>query len=119
MACWREHYSEPQLRLFTVNNSEPMKTFRRILNVFLLVGFANSLSAFTYTDTDVLLVFRRTNATNDVLFNLGSISNYLGLANGTNLAVTNFDFSRVQTVFGSDLTGVKYVVAAVTTPGNP
>jgi hypothetical protein len=75
-------------------------------------------AGFTYVDTDLLLVFRRS-GNNDVLFDLGVISNYLGQANGTSLPVTNFDFSRVQANFGSDLTGVEYALIAVTTTTDP
>src|SRR5439155_18608485 len=70
------------------------------------------------SDPDLLLVFRKS-GNNDVLFNLGSISNYLGQANGATVAITNFDFSRVQSNFGSDLTGVKYVLMAVTSSEDP
>ena len=68
---------------------------------------------FTYTDTDLLLVFRK-DGFNDVLFNLGNVSNYLGRASGSVLAVRNWNFNLVQANFGGNLTGVKYVLMAVT-----
>ena len=51
---------------------------------------------------------------NDVEFNLGSISNYLGLPNMRFLSITNFDFSRVQAAYGGNLSGVTYVLMGVT-----
>src|SRR5205823_313719 len=75
-------------------------------------------AGFTYKDTDLLLVFRKDGATNDVIYDVGSISNYLGQANGTMLTVNGFDFSRVQSVFGTDLSGVNYVLMAATTPSD-
>lgn len=95
-----------------------MKTFKKLSSVFLLAGFAHSLSAFTYSDTDLLLVFRKT-GNNDVLFNLGGISNYLAQPAGTTLSSSNYDFGLVQANFGGDLTGVKYVLMAVTTSDDP
>ena len=68
---------------------------------------------FTYKDTDLLLVFRK-DGFNDVLFNLGSVSNYIGLSYGTSLNPTNYDFAQVAASFGSDLTGVKYIFLATT-----
>ena len=78
------------------------------------LAFTNSLAAFTYSDTDLLLVFRKSGF-NDVLFNLGTISNYLGRANGSVLPITNFDFNLVQSNFATNLTNVEYVLMAVTT----
>ena len=61
-----------------------------------------------------MLAFRKT-AFNDVEFNLGSVSNYLGLANGTTLTVTNFRVSAVTSNFNNNLSGVSVSLAAVTT----
>jgi len=95
-----------------VNKSEPFKNLVKCAGVLLLAGWANSLAAFTYSDTDLLLVFRKDGGSN-VLFNVGSISSYLGQPGGTRIAVSNWDFSLVQSSFGGDLTGVKYVLMAV------
>ena len=84
----------------------------------LVAGWVESLAAFTYSDTDLLLVFRKTGY-NDLLFNVGSVSNYLGLPNGSTAVVSNWDFSLVQSNFSADLSGVKYVLMAVTTSSDP
>lgn len=68
---------------------------------------------FTYRDTDLLLVYRRTNA-NDYLINLGNISNYLGQANGTMIPVSSVDLAAVTANFGGSLSGVKSALVAVT-----
>jgi len=73
---------------------------------------------FTYKDTDLLLVFRK-DGFNDVIFNIGSVSNYIGLSYGTSITPTNVDFTRVTANFGADLTGVKYVLVATTDSGDP
>ena len=70
------------------------------------------LPGFTYTDTDLLLVFRK-DGFSDVLFNLGSVSNYLGLAPGTLVSVANWNYGLVAANFGS-LSGVKYALLAAT-----
>ena len=79
-----------------------------------LVGANQSLLAdrTNFQDGDLLLVFRKDGAANDVLFNLGTVSNYLGLATGTGLNVTNWDLSMVKSTYGNDLSGVKYVLLA-------
>ena len=94
MASHGKLFGAPLPRLVLVHNSELMKTFSKIAGVLLIAGLARSVTAFTYSDTDLLLVFRKTGNA-DVLFNLGSISNYLGQANGTTSAITNWDFNRV------------------------
>ena len=73
----------------------------------------NVQPGFTYQDTDLLLVFRK-DGFSDVLFNLGNVSNYLGHANGTILSVGNWDKNLVLSNFGGSLTGVVYVLMAVT-----
>src|SRR5262249_15330364 len=76
---------------------------------------------FTYQDTDLLLAFRK-DGFNDVLFNLGTVSNYLGRADGSVSPVSNIDVGLLHVNFGPDLTGVKFVLLATTpvfTDGNP
>ena len=65
--------------------------------------------AWTYSDGDVLLVFR--NGSQDVEFDLGSVTNFLGRTNGYTSAVTGWDSSLVTSTFGS-LTGAKVVLLA-------
>lgn len=73
--------------------------------------------AWTYTDGDLLLVFRE-NGHKDIEFDLGSVSNLLGQANGTTNAITGWDTSLVTAEFGTDLTGVSVVLLAVTSKTN-
>lgn len=91
------------------------------LSGFLLAAFAagatQMCSAFNYSDTDLLLVFRA-DGFNDVEFDLGSVSNYLGLATGTQQTVTNFDPGLVNSNFSS-LPGVKFALVAATASTDP
>ena len=74
--------------------------------------WTQTAGAFTYTDKDLLLIFRE-DGFNDVEFNLGQVSNYLGLANGTVITVTNFDLNLVTSNFASsDLSNVKFILLA-------
>src|ERR1043165_3785299 len=118
MASSRGIFTRPTPRLLPVNQPKPMKTFFKAASLLLMAGWANSLAAFTYSDTDLLLVLRKTGY-NDVLFNVGSVSNYLGQANGASAVVSNWDFTLVQSNFNADLSGVKYVLMAVTTSSDP
>ena len=72
--------------------------------------------AFTYTNTDLLLVFRK-DGLNDVVFNLGNVSNYLGLADGTTFAVPNWNASAAKTNYANSFSGVKWILMASTPPG--
>jgi hypothetical protein len=65
--------------------------------------------AWTYNDGDVLLVFRQ--GSQNVEFDLGSVTNFLGKTNGYTTTVTGWDLSLVTSTFGS-LTGVKVVLLA-------
>lgn len=65
--------------------------------------------AWTYNDGDVLLVFRK--GSQNVEFNLGSVSNYLGKTNGYTKTVTGWDLGLVTGTFGS-LSSVKVVLLA-------
>lgn len=80
-----------------------------------LIGSPEKSSAFTYADTQLLLVFK-SEGYDDVIFNIGSVSNYLGRAAGTVLNVTNFSLPAVVNNFGADLTGVKFALMATTSP---
>lgn len=79
-----------------------------------------------YNDGDVLLVFRESqlasyiypSGLNDVEYNLGSVTNYLGKTNGYTTTVTGWNLSQVQGVYGTDLTGVSVILIAATSPTN-
>ena len=95
-----------------------MNTLRTLTATLLALAAAQTASAFTYTDADLLLVFRK-DGFNDVEFNLGSVSNYLGRANGTMLPVSNWDANQVRANFNNSLAGVKFVLVAATAPSAP
>src|SRR5881296_2989949 len=77
-----------------------------------LALWVRAAAAFTYSDYDLLLVFRQ-EGLNDLGFNLGSVSNLLGRPNGTVLTVTNFDVNLVRSNF-NNLVGVKFILLAAT-----
>jgi len=91
-----------------------MKKLSKILSIVFTVGVAQVGSALNYTNTDLLLVFRGGTGANDVECDLGSVSNYLSLAAGTIVQVTNFDISTVQANFNSQLAGVNFALFATT-----
>lgn len=81
--------------------------------------------AWTYKDSDVLLIFRESaipstypSPNNDVEFDLGSVTNFLGKPDGYTTTVTGWDLTKVQAVYGSDLTGVSVILIAATSPTN-
>ncbi len=55
--------------------------------------------AWTYSDGDVLLIFRDT--VKDVEFDLGNVSQFLGKTNGYTVQVTNWSTNLVVNTFGS------------------
>ena len=70
---------------------------------------APQVRAWTYSDGDVLLVFR--NGSQDVEFDLGSVNQFLGQTNGYTTTVTGWDPGLVTSTFGS-ITGTKVVLLA-------
>jgi hypothetical protein len=78
---------------------------------------AAAAQAWNYQDGDALLIFRESGY-NDVEFDIGPVSQFLGQPNGSTATVTNWDSSVVNGVFGSDLTGVSIVLVATTSPTN-
>ena len=81
-----------------------------------LVLLATPLArAWTYSDTDTLLIFRASGY-NDVEFNIGNVSQFTNLAAGTTITVSGWNAGLVTGTFGSDLTGVSVIVAATTSP---
>ncbi len=70
--------------------------------------------AWTYQDEQAVLVFRKPGF-NDVVFNIGSVSNFLNKPNGYSTTVTGWNLGRVTSVFGSDLTADVRVIVLATT----
>jgi len=66
--------------------------------------------AWTYTNGDLLLVFRK--GSQNVEFNLGSVTNFLGQTNGYTTAVTGWSLSLVTSMFGTLDSSVKTVLLA-------
>lgn len=90
---------------------------RIILSTFVLLALlATPLArAWTYNNGDLLLVFRNSGQP-DIEFDLGSVSNLLGQANGWTTTITGWDSSLVTSTFGTDLTGVQVALLAATSP---
>jgi len=82
--------------------------------MLLAAGWSQNLTAFTYTNTNLLLVFPHNANDNDVEFNLGSVSNFLGKANGTVIPVNNWDLNLVKAQNNNSLANVKFLLLAVT-----
>jgi hypothetical protein len=100
------------------------KLFQLSLAVLALLP-ALSARAWTYKDGDVLLVFRESaipsqypSPNNDVEFDIGSVTNFLGRTNGYTATVTGWTLSQVTSVYGADLTGVSVVLIAAKSPTN-
>src|SRR5580658_1501723 len=90
-----------------------------LLTIALLALEAAPLArAWSYNDGDLLLIFRESSH-NDIEFDLGSISNLLGHANGYTTTITGWNTGLVTSQFGSDLTGVSIILAAATSQANP
>ena len=88
------------------------KKLKGLLLIGCLLGTAQFGQAVNYTNTDLLLVFRENNF-NDVEFDLGPVSAYLGLASGTQKTIS-FDSSLVNSNFNNTLNGVTFSLVAAT-----
>ena len=69
--------------------------------------------AFDYKEKDLMLVFRK-EGFKDVEFNLGSVTNFLGKADGTMITVTNWDLALVQDTYFGSLDDVKFLLVSAT-----
>jgi hypothetical protein len=71
--------------------------------------------AWTYSDEDVLLIFRGQTIADDVEFDIGQVSQFTSPANST-IHVTSWNASLVTGTLGANLNtaGVSYVLAATT-----
>src|ERR1041385_3452924 len=83
----------------------------------LLAGTVPLASAFTYSDGDLLLVFRK-DGFKDVEFNVGSVSNLLGRANGTKDTIINWHRNLDNTTSNTNVNGLNYVLRAATDTTN-
>src|SRR5215471_5863260 len=95
-----------------------MKRFFNLILPALVLATGPMARAWTYSDGDVLLIFR--DGTYDVEFDLGNISQFTGKTNGYTKIITNWSFNLVTNTFGPDLTtnGDAVTVALVaSTPG--
>ena len=73
-----------------------------------VLGASQSASAMTYAEGDLLLVLRQSGSDN-IEYNLGSITNFTGLANGTTLTVTNWSSSVALSAYGGSLADVSFI----------
>ena len=90
-----------------------------ILSTFALLSLLATppARAWSYSDGDLLLVFRASGH-NNIEYDLGSVSNLLGHANGYTTTITGWDPTLINTEFGPGLPGVKVILAAATSPTN-
>lgn len=85
----------------------------RLLLPVLGLSIGQIASGFNYNDSDLLLIFRK-DGFNDVELNLGSVSNYLGKAGGTKVAVSNWNLTLVKSNFNNSLASVRFLLVAAT-----
>ncbi|HVU26217.1 MAG TPA: hypothetical protein VHG71_00510 [Verrucomicrobiae bacterium] len=86
-----------------------MKIFILTITAALTLLTTPLARAWTYNDGDLLLVFR--NGSQDVEFDLGSVTNFLGQTNGYTTTVNNWDLNLVTSTFGS-VSGLKVALLA-------
>jgi len=72
--------------------------------------------AWNYNNGDALLIFR--NGSQDIEFDLGSVTNFLGKTNGYTTTVTGWNLGLVTSKYGTDLTGIKVVLLATSSSTN-
>jgi hypothetical protein len=88
----------------------------RLASLTVALG-AGTASAFNYTDQDLLLVFREDSA-NDVIYDLGSVTNFLGHPDGFQVTVP-FDQSVALAAYQNDLSTALFSLLASTAGATP
>jgi hypothetical protein len=94
-----------------------MKRLTQILLTAFAVGAVQIASAMNYSAGHLLLVFRGGTSPNDVEIDLGSVSNYLGLATGTKVPISLP--ANINTNFNDSFNGVDFLLVAATGLGDP
>jgi hypothetical protein len=94
-----------------------MKKLARFLLAALAVGAVQQARALNYSPTHLLLVFRQ-DGVKDVLFDIGSVSNYLGHTAGTRIPVA-YNQDYVTTNFPGGRVGVQFAVVSTTDQPDP
>lgn len=74
-----------------------------------------SAGAFTYLDSDLILVLRQ-DQFNDLEFNLSPVTSYTGLAPGTKITVSNWDSALALSTYGGTLSDVSFALISATAP---
>ena len=90
-----------------------------ILSAFALLAVLATpqVRAWSYSDGDLLLVFRASGH-NNIEYDLGSVTNLLGHTNGYTTTISGWNASLITTEFGAGLPGVKVILAATTSSTN-
>src|SRR5947207_14353847 len=114
MAVRCESQAWTRSKVAAMNKSDLLRAALKHLAVLLVAASTQIAGAFTYSNTDLLLIFRSDSGFSDVEFNIGSISNYLGKASGTTITVTNWNFNQVVSNFHDSISGVKFLLIATT-----
>jgi hypothetical protein len=94
-----------------------MKKITSFLLAAVAAGAVQQAGALNYAPTHLFLVFRQ-DATKDVLFDIGSVSNYLALATGTQTPVS-YNQNTVVTNFPSGMAGVRFGIIGTTSQVDP
>ncbi|MFO1476777.1 MAG: hypothetical protein U1F98_09010 [Verrucomicrobiota bacterium] len=89
-----------------------MKNSKYFLLAALAAGTVQVASAVNYSPNDLILVFRGTGF-NDVEFDLGPVSNYIGLTAGTQVPVS-YDKTLVSNNFLGSIIGANFSLVAAT-----
>src|ERR1043166_8206726 len=101
--------------------STRIKRLTQILLAAAAAGVVQSADALNYSPGHLLLVFRDPQVPvptfNDVVFDLGSVSNYIGLTAGTRVNVTNFNIATVRSNYNNSLSGADFLLVAATASG--
>src|SRR5437588_3877180 len=117
MAVRCESEQETRSKVTPMKKSEFKTTAFKWLAVLLIAMSAPLAGAFNYSNTDLLLVFRR-DGSHDMEFNIGSVSNFLNRPVGTTFAVTNWSLDVVVSNF-THLDNVKFLLIAATASTDP
>ena len=92
-----------------------MKRPTQILLTAFAIGAVQIASAFNYSPKDLILVFRESGH-NDVEIDIGSVTNFIGLAPGTKVPVSYP--AGISTNFNNTMSGVDFVLVAATAIGD-
>jgi hypothetical protein len=115
LAIENETNKQNQTRMKTHRTSNLIRSVSAVAGGFALFTGPLQAAPFLYSPGDLVLAFRQTGSSSDLVVNIGKATNYHALAAATTININNLSAAQLNNAFPS-LNGLKWSVAAANRP---